>query len=78
METFKAPEGKWGVQHGIHRGTITSRDSGYDEFDSEDEAREFFSKQLEFYRRIGYSIWFAYLIDDQGSKVVLAPSVPYR
>ena len=70
-------EEKWTVQHGIHRGTLTSRDSSVDTFDSEESAREYFQQQKAFYRKIGYSIWFAYLISPDGHETVLDAGTPY-
>jgi len=62
---------KWILNHGIHRGTVTSRDSGTSTFDTEQEARDSFLEQKEWYRSIGYVIWFAYLTSPDGKKIVL-------
>jgi hypothetical protein len=75
---MKVSEGKWGVHHGIHRGTLMSRDSGYREYDSREEAIEDFERARQDYVSFGYLTWFAYLIDDQGNQTSLDVPVPYR
>lgn len=62
---------KWILNHGIHRGTITSRDSETQEYETEQEARNSFEKQRKWYTQYGYVIWFAYLISPSGEKIVL-------
>lgn len=69
---------KWKLNHGIHRGTITSRDATSQEFDSKEEALASLSKQKKFYRRIGYKIWFAELVDPEGEKTNLESDTNYR
>jgi len=64
---------KWVLHHGIHRGTITSRDTGSCEYETEQEAREDFAKQKAWYRSIGYVIWFAYLNSPNGEKYIIDP-----
>ena len=59
---------KWVLAHGIHRGTLTSRDSGNpEEFDTEQEAMTAFRKHKD---------WFAYLTSPNGDKRLLE-SNPY-
>jgi len=68
---------KWVLAHGIHRGTLTSRDSGDPEmFDTAADALAAFRKHKDWYRRIGYQIWFAYLTSPSGDKQLLE-SNPY-
>lgn len=62
---------KWRLHHGIHKGTITSRDTANEEYDSEQEARDAFTSAKELYRRLGYQIWFAYLYSPTGDTIVL-------
>lgn len=79
MADIKAPEGKWLVHHGIHRRTLTSRDSGLPtKHDSEAEARRSFREAKNNYALSGYVTWFAYMYDDQGNKTVLDPPVAYH
>ena len=66
-------ETKWRVDHGIHRGTITSRDSGSREYDTEKDARDGFQESKTWYANMGYVIWFAYLYAPDGTKTILAP-----
>lgn len=63
----KAPPGKWLLIHGIHKGTITSRDFGRTEHDSEDAAQAAYITAKAAYAEIGYVTWFAKLYDDQGN-----------
>jgi hypothetical protein len=75
----KAPEGKFMVHHGIHSGTVTSRDSGEPTIhDSAGEARKAFAEAKRDYASMGYVTWFAYMYDDQGRRTVLDKSVPYN
>lgn len=69
---------KWRLHHGIHRGTITSRDATSQEFDSKEEALAFLQKQKKFYRRIGYKTWFAELDDPEGKKTYLEGNTDYQ
>jgi len=70
---------KWVLHHGIHRGTITSRDTGSEEYDTEQEARDAFKNHKDFYSRIGYVIWFAYLVSPEGKKTAIdAGNTNYR
>lgn len=72
-------EGKWVLQHGIHRGTIISRDSAESEYDTREEAIRAFLENKRRHASWGYVIWFAYLISPEGVKEVLdAGSCPYR
>lgn len=74
----KAPAGKFMVIHGIHRGTLTSRDCGEPTIhDSAQEARAAFAKAKEGYASMGYVTQFAYMYDDQGYCTVLDTPVPY-
>lgn len=79
---MKAPEGKWLVSHGIHDGTLTSRDLanplGPTEHESEAAAREAFAKAKEGFAQIGCVTWFAYMYDDQGKQTELDAPIPYR
>ncbi len=60
-------EGKWIFNHGCHRGTLTSRDTGYpEEYDTEAEALEAYEGHRSFYLSIGYQIWYAKLTSPDG------------
>ena len=69
---------KWRLNHGIHRGTITSRDSTSQEFDTKEQALASLQKQKRFYRSIGYKIWFANLISPDGENTNLGGDSNYR
>lgn len=63
---------QWTLDHGCHRGTLTSRDSGAPErFDTRDEAVAAYLAHRKFYRSIGYQIWFAELTAPNGVKEIL-------
>ncbi len=70
MEQDKACE--WVLNHGCWRDTITSRDSTIETFSSREEAIKQLNEYRNFYRRIGYSIWFAELTAPDGSKEQLS------
>ncbi len=71
-------EGKWTLNHGCHRGTVMSRDTGQPStHDTEDEALEAYRGHRSFYHSIGYQIWFANLTSPTGEKRTLE-SNPYR
>ena len=53
---------KWELHSGCHRRTLTSRDSGVESCDSLEACQERIRKADEFYRSIGYCVWFAYAI----------------
>jgi hypothetical protein len=70
---------KWKFQIGIHRGTLTSRDSGADqEFDSLAECHAEAGKAKANYAGMGYQIWFCRAVGPNGEKHTLLPSQPYR
>lgn len=55
-------DNKWRVSYGIHHGTMMSRDSDDQYFDTEDEARDALRKILSSFNprdRFGYYLWFA-------------------
>jgi len=58
----------WVLRVGIHRGTITSRDSGSEECESLEECKRRFQAQQTSYYNIGYVIWFAYAISPTGER----------
>lgn len=67
----------WLVSYGCHRKTITSRGTAQKEFSSLDECQRFIKDTEEFYRSIGYYLWFAYAIAPDGSRIKLAEETPY-
>jgi hypothetical protein len=71
-----APE-KWQLHSGCHRGTLTSRDSRVVECSSLEECRNKIAGGEEFYRSIGYYMWFAYAVGPDGQKTTLHPGTPY-
>ena len=68
MPEFVNDTGKWLLSFGIHRGTLTSRDSGRSEHDSEEECRESCREQKASAASFGCKVWFAQMI---------APGAPY-
>jgi hypothetical protein len=69
--------GKYILSHGCHRGTLMSRDSGQPEqFNTYDEAYDQYLEHKNFYHSIGYQIWFAKIIDPDGTEHYLE-SNPY-
>lgn len=76
IPTPKASPGKWLVHHGIHSGTIGSRDTNAQEYDSEAEARAVFARCKAGYAERGVFVWFAHMYDDQGNMTVLDKPTP--
>jgi hypothetical protein len=74
----KAPAGKFMVRHGIHRGTLTSRDCEETIHDSAAEARAAFAAAKRDYASMGCVTWFAHMYDDKGKRTVLDRPVPYN
>lgn len=68
---------KYELHYGIHRGTITSRDSDMSLFETEEAARESYRSRKQFHKSIGYSVWFAYLISPTGEQKTLDPGTTY-
>lgn len=69
-------EKKFVLNHGCHRGTLMSRDSTSEEFDTYEDAHKAYVEHRNFYTRIGYMIWFATIISPDGTKTDLE-SNPY-
>lgn len=71
-------QGKWILSHGIHKGTLASRDSGEPQsFDTHQEAIDALHEHRKFYRRIGYVIWYATLTDPEGHQETLEQNINY-
>lgn len=66
-------ESKWTLVHGIHRGTLTSRDSGQSTHNSLEECRAKLQEHITFYKSIGYVIWYAYAKSPDGTETILHP-----
>lgn len=72
-------DSKYTLTHGIHRGTITSRDTGQPEhFDTEAEAFAQLDGHRKFYRSVGYVIWFANITAPDGTKIHSEGNGNYR
>lgn len=69
-------EDKYVLNHGCHKGTLMSRDSTVEEFDTYELAYEAYLKHRMFYHSIGYQIWFADITSPDGKKTHLE-SNPY-
>lgn len=68
---------KWGLSIGIHRGTVISRDTDYQQYNSRQEAIDSYNQQVVLYASSGYYVWYANLFSPQGEKEVLAQETPY-
>jgi hypothetical protein len=72
------PTGKWILNHGCHRGTITSRDVGQpEEFDTREDAVNALTAHRKWYKSIGYQIWFATLKSPEGKEETLESNPCY-
>lgn len=61
---------------GCHRGTITSRDSMSEPYDTYQEAFSAYLRHKAFYKSIGYQVWFADIVYPDGESKHLE-SNPY-
>lgn len=61
---------------GCHRGTLMSRDSGVEEYDTLEEAEEAYKNAKKFWALIGYYVWFAE-VRLNGEVVKSWPGTPY-
>ncbi len=69
---------KWEFRHGIHKGTLMSRDVAETQrLDTESAALKYYEKQRKLYRRSGYQIWYAKLMSPNGEERTLEQN-PYR
>jgi hypothetical protein len=69
---------KWHFHVGIHRGTITSRDSEPPkEMDSLAECEAAATKARRDYAQLGCQIWFCYAMSPEGERHTLIPGEPY-
>lgn len=60
------------LKHGCHRGTLISRDIAQPEnHPTYEAARASYLKHRDFYRSIGYQIWFAEIVQPDGNTVKL-------
>jgi len=71
-----ADEQKFKLNIGCHRGTLISRDSAQETYDTYAEAFSAYEKHRAFYRSIGYMVWFAEIVSPDGTKANLE-SNPY-
>ena len=64
----------WQLFHGIHRGTITSRDTCSDNgLESLEACRQKLAGYEASYSRLGYVIWFAKAISPRGTQHHIHP-----
>lgn len=74
-----APPKKWKFHVGIHRGTLTSRDSEEPvDADSLEQCREWARKAQLNYASLGCQIWFCYAVSPEGERTTLIEGAPYR
>lgn len=73
---------KWRVIWGIHRGTLTSRDSTQEYCPDEAAARAKYEQVISAYQRgndrFGYVLWFAEIRDPNNKKVAHRNGYPYN
>lgn len=62
---------KWALNYGCWNGTISSRDSGVEKFDTLEQAKQFLANQERFWATIGYRKWFATVRGPEGQEVRL-------
>ena len=69
---------KWSLTIGIHRGTITSRDTEHPkQMDSLEACQKEVNRAELEYARFGCYIWFARAVDPEGKTYRLHPGTPY-
>lgn len=68
---------KWILNYGVHRHTLTSRDSSHNEYDSKQKAMDFLREEKQWLASIGYVIWFAELVAPDGTKTMLEQDGSY-
>lgn len=67
-----ANDGKWTLRYGIHNGTFTSRDStSVPGLDSLEACRKEIRETEQYYRNMGYVIWWAQANGPNGEKVTV-------
>jgi hypothetical protein len=69
---------KFVLEHGVHRGSPSSRDAGSpEEHDTYEQAHASYQRHKAFYRKMGYQIWYAEIIKPDGTKVILEENPCY-
>jgi len=68
---------KWKLHIGCHKKTLVSRDSDVREHGSLEDCRCDVQESEEFWKGMGYFVWFAYVICPDGKKVQLHEGTPY-
>jgi hypothetical protein len=69
---------KWKLSLGCHRGTITSRDSGIEEYDSLEACKQAVAEAEKFWTQTGTFVWFATAFGPNGEEIKLHPGTPYK
>lgn len=62
---------KFRLYFGCWNGAITSRDSGVEEYDSEQDARRALEDYKSNWASIGYRVWFATIRTPDGKEIKL-------
>lgn len=70
--------GKYRVIVGCHKGTLMSRDSTNNAFDTEAECLDHYTRFCENLRGTGYVLWYAKIIDPDGKTIFYKNGTPYR
>lgn len=69
---------KWTLFLGIHRGTLTSRDSEPPKpLDSLEECEQQGKTALQEYERLGCQCWYCYAISPTGERHTIVKGQPY-
>jgi hypothetical protein len=70
---------KWEFHVGIHRGTITSRDSEPPkDADSLEQCQEMAAEAERQYAQLGCQIWYCYAMSPSGERTTLIEGADYR
>jgi hypothetical protein len=68
---------KFTLNIGCHRGTLTSRDSTVEKYDTYEQAYQGYLNAKDSWRRFGYVVWFAEIIAPDGTKTHLESNSYY-
>jgi hypothetical protein len=78
MAEENSADRKWRLNMGCHRGTLMSRDSNTEEYDSLEACKSAVASAEKFWASIGYFVWFANAYGPDGEQVQLHVGTSYR
>jgi len=67
---------KWALHIGCHKGTSATKESQVREHNSLEECKLDVLESEEFWKIVGYFLWFANAVGPGGETVLLHPDVP--